>query len=184
MPGEFVDPTLNAALRVFLAFLHARSVLGKLQAPGAFREVLAGYEILPRAVVPAAAILVMTAEGMAMLAFLIPGYAPLGGAICMTLLLFYSAAISLNLARGRRDIECGCAGPRSRGGGLHEWLVVRNAVYFLFALIASLPVAPREWGALDAFSIAAAAITLALLAMATDGLAMAAARTRNPRPQR
>ncbi len=96
---------------------------------------------------------------------------------CAILMLVYSGAITLNLVRGRRDIDCGCAGPLARGG-LHEWLVIRNAIYFVFAIAASLPVTGREFGVLDGFTVAIAATTLLTLAIATDGLATSAARSR------
>ena len=56
----------------------------------------------------------------------------------MLLLSLYTAAIVLNLARGRRDIDCGCGGPGSRQT-LHEWLVWRNLAYLTLALLALPP---------------------------------------------
>ena len=94
----------------------------------------------------------------------------------MLLLLVYSGAIVLNLARGRRDIDCGCAGP-ARRQGLHEMLVVRNAAYVALAFAATLPSAVRALGWLDFFTVAAGALALTTLSLAVDELAAIAPRS-------
>ena len=85
-------------------------------------------------------------------------------------LLVYAAAVGMNLARGRRDIDCGCAG-FGRRQSLHEWLLARNLLYVVIAGGAALvPVArPLTW--FDALTALLAVSALAALAMAFDGLA-------------
>lgn len=56
--------------------------------------------------------------------------------------------MTINLARGRRDIDCGCGGPDGKQS-LHPALVVRNLVLTICALMVSWPVAAREMGWLD-----------------------------------
>ena len=84
--------------------------------------------------------------------------------------LVYAAAVGMNLARGRRDIDCGCAG-FGRRQSLHEWLLARNLLYVVIAGGAALvPVArPLTW--FDALTALLAVSALAALAMAFDGLA-------------
>ncbi len=177
MQDAFIDPALSLGLRVFLVGVFARSVYGKLRDPAAFRSAMKGYELLSTAWVTAMSGALIAAE-VALLVALLPAsthvWAARAGAV---LLLIYSGAIAWNLARGRREIECGCAGPLARGG-LHEWLVVRNGFYFVFALVASVPVAARSLGLLDGFTVLLAASVLMALAVAVDGLATGAARIR------
>ncbi len=172
-----MDPTLGLCLRVFLFFVFARSLAGKFREPAAFREAVRNYELLPSGWVGLATRALVAAEATVAIALLLPTTHAIGGIGAMALLLLYSGAIAANLARGRRDIGCGCAGPLARSG-LHEWLVVRNAFYFLFAAVAALPVAARELGAIDAFTVLVATGTLAALSLATDSLAASAAQIR------
>jgi hypothetical protein len=99
----------------------------------------------------------------------------LAGAI--VLLALYGAAIAVNLRRGRREIDCGCGGPATRQP-LSGWLLLRNAVLAAAAGAALLPIAPRELGTFDRFTIAAAIGVLYLLYVATNALLAHLPRTR------
>ena len=66
------------------------------------------------------------------------------------LLAIYAGAIAINLARGRRQIDCGC------GGDAHplSWaLVVRNAVLAAMALAVSGPTTRRGFEWLDGVTL-------------------------------
>jgi hypothetical protein len=173
----FIDPALSLGLRIFLLGLFARSVYGKLRDPVSFRATVSDYELVAASWVTPVSGALIAAESV-MLVTLLPSASHVWAArACAVLLLLYSGAIAWNLARGRREIDCGCAGPLAQSG-LHEWLVVRNGFYFVFAVTASLPVAARPLGLLDGFTVLLAASTLLTLAVAIDGLATGAARTR------
>ena len=61
------------------------------------------------------------------------------------LLLVYGLAMTLNLLRGRRDIDCGCAGA-GQSQRLSAALVARNALLALAALSAAAASAePAHW---------------------------------------
>ncbi|MEZ4217383.1 MAG: MauE/DoxX family redox-associated membrane protein [Myxococcota bacterium] len=99
----------------------------------------------------------------------------------------YSAAIAANLARGRRDVDCGCLGP-GRRQPIAPWMLARNAA---LALAAAWPwlapsSAPRALGALDAATVAFALAALALLWTGAHAVAAlpAAARARDARSGR
>jgi len=175
---EFIDPTLSWSLRVFLAFVLGRSLLHKLRDPAAFRDVVRDYRLLPTRALGPAALGIVIAEALVTLGLLFPATRGAAGFGAMALFLLYGGAISLNLARGRREIDCGCSGPLARGHGLHEWLVARNAGQFLFAALVALPTTARALGWLDGATVLLAVSALASLSLAVDGLAASAARTR------
>jgi hypothetical protein len=171
-----LDPVVVWTLRLFLALVLARAVGGKLRAPGAFAEAIRGYALLPARPVleRAAAAGLLAFEAAIGLALLVPTLGRAAALAAAGLLLLYTGAIALNLARGRRDIDCGCAGPLERVS-LHEWLVARNALYLAAALGAALQPGVRSLVWLDALTIALAATVLGVLALAFDDLAARAA---------
>jgi hypothetical protein len=81
----------------------------------------------------------------------------------------YAGAIAANLARGRRDIDCGCGGPLGRQA-LSEGLVLRNLAWAGAALACALPEAPRALAWLDLVTVAAAVASGAALHAAASAL--------------
>lgn len=192
-----LDPAVGAALRGGLALLLAAAALHKLRGPAEFRADFEAYGLLPAAAAPFAAALVAPAELAAAVALAAPATAAagfplaevaLGGAaraagplLAAVILAVYGAAMAVALARGRRDLDCGCLGP-GRRQPLSGWLVARNAALVAVALACLLPRAARPLVALDALT-AAAAVTFAAvlwsgahqaLANAARGASMAA----------
>ena len=98
------DPVVALLVRGAFALLFASAAWHKLGDRRAFTGVLAAYRVLPASVVATAASVVAVLEGVVALAWLAPGRAgiALGGTIA--LLTIYSAAIGINLVRGRRTI--------------------------------------------------------------------------------
>lgn len=162
-----IDPAAHAALRLALAALFGWAALHKLRDLAAFRLALADYRLLPQRALAAAAPALLAAELAAAGALLAPGPAQPGAWAAAALLTLYAAAIVLNLARGRRHIDCGCAGPRARRP-LSGALVARNALLAAAALACALPVSARALVWLDAVSVAGAVAALALLYAALD----------------
>ena len=80
-----------------------------------------------------------------------------------------AAAIGVNLARGRRHIDCGCAGPHARRP-IGPGLVVRNTVLAAVALAALAPVYDRPLVWVDALTVSGAVLALAALYVAADRL--------------
>lgn len=170
-----LDPIMSAVLRLGLAALLLSAAWHKLRHLPAFRGAIAGYGLVPSAAVEALSVGLVAAEialGFGLLVSAASRWAALGSA---TLLAIYTAAIAVNLARGRTRIDCGCAGPAGAlplSGGL----VRRNALLILLALSAALPSAPRDLAAIDACVIAAATMTFALLYAAAETAAVNRAR--------
>jgi len=175
-----MDPIVASALRAALTLLFLSAALHKLHDWAAFGAALEGYRLVPRALLAA------TAPALVALELGIAAGLALGlrgaGAAGAALLALYSLAIGVNLARGRRDIDCGCGGPAGRVR-LRPALLARNAVLIGLALAVALPVGERSLVWLDAFTLVAAVGTAALLYAALETLLatrpIAAARQRS-----
>lgn len=154
------DTGFVLSLRWILAAVFLTGLLHKLKSPGAFVTILNGYRLLPEALTAPAAYLVLAAEVVAAAALI--ANARLGSVVALCLLCLYTLAIAINLVRGRRDIDCGCAGPAVRQT-LSGWLVVRNIGLIIFAVMTFLPEVVRELVVLDWFTALAAAVTFSLL---------------------
>ena len=157
-----IDPALALVVRLAGALLLGSAAWHKLRDRAGFRAALADHRLLPGRAVPAAAALVVAAEIALALGLLATPRAALGAAALLTA---YAFAVAVNLARGRRHIDCGCGGSPLPLSG---WLVGRNLV--LAAAFAACAAAPggRALGALDALSVAGSVTALALLWRAMD----------------
>jgi methylamine utilization protein MauE len=162
-----MDPVVERTLRSALALLFLVAAAHKLRAPTAFREQLADYRLVPRRATQATAAAVVAGELTTGLAFLAPPLrlAALGAAF--VLLFAYSFAIALNLARGRRDIDCGCSGPALRQP-LTPWLLVRNAVLVGITLLCLAPVRGRTLVWVDMVTVLGGVGVLAALYAASN----------------
>lgn len=157
-----IDPAVHALLRAGLALVLAGAAAHKLRDLHAFRVALGDYQLVPWAATGVLAPALVAAELAAAALLVSPLARPWGFAAAAALVATYSAAIAVNLVRGRRDIDCGCFGPALRVG-LGGGLLARNAVLLAAAIAGFAPVAPRALGALDAATVAGA---LAFLAFA------------------
>ena len=124
----------------------ATAAFHKLRDLARFRETLAGYELLPRAMAGSAAPAVAALEATLAVALLSGVAMASAGVATALLLLTYATAIFINIRRGRVDIDCGCMGPASRVP-LSQGLVVRNLLLASAAMLLVVPVTPRalEW---------------------------------------
>ena len=163
-----VDPTVAWVTRLALAGVFASAALHKWRDLPAFSAALAAHRLVPEAIVPALARAFAAAETAVAAALLVPASAPSAACAAAALLALYSSAVAINLARGRREIDCGCSArrrPLSRG------LLVRNAALAAAALLAALPATGRALVWVDALSAAAGASALAFVWLAAQSLA-------------
>jgi len=131
-----LDPAIEVVLRGGLAVLFSFTAFEKAGDFGKFRAAVVGYALLPERFASVTAVVLASCEASLGVALVTPAAFGLRGAALVasaTLLALYGAAIAVNLARGRRDIECGCAGPAARQP-LSEWLLARNALLVAMAL--------------------------------------------------
>jgi hypothetical protein len=169
-----LDPAFALVLRGGLALLFAAAAWHKLRDLAAFRAALGEYQLLPEAGIGLAS---RALVGLELVTAGMLALSTSGGLPAAALLAVYTAAIGVNLARGRREIDCGCFGPAARQP-LSYGLALRNAGLLLLALAAALPAAPRMLVWLDGFTIAAGIALGALLHAALNTLLANAPRLR------
>src|SRR5262245_53685893 len=134
-----MDPVLDLTFRAGLALLFAVAALHKLRDPRGFAATLADYRLLPEGIASVAGIVLVGAELTVVVALVVDRRAGLMGAAA--LLVLYAAAMAINLARGRRHIDCGCAGPAARRSSSGR-LGARNLILATLALAPPVPVLP------------------------------------------
>jgi hypothetical protein len=140
----------------------AAAAFHKASKPRAFTASLRDYRVLPAVLVPVAAAVVLALEVLLVVALLSPGSGPGYALACAALIAVYSLAIAVNLARGRRHIDCGCLGPAARQT-ISGWLLVRNGALVAACLVAAIPATGRTIAWLDLVSIAGGVAVVALL---------------------
>ncbi len=127
-----VVPTIALLVSWLLALIFAVSVRHKITAWPRFKASFAAYEIVPAGLVaPAAAVLVVCEVFVVVGCLLARAEAIAAAAL---LLLVFAIAMTINLVRGRRFIDCGCGDePTPIGLGL----LLRNGVLFGMAIAAA-----------------------------------------------
>jgi len=155
-----LDPFYWHVVRWLVATVFAVACVHKLSSIAAFDNVVKDYALMPSALAPLAARLLILCE-IVVVAGLASGlWIPVSAALSIVLLAVYAAGMGINLARGRRDIDCGCFGPAGNGESRHTlsgWLLLRNLSLMALAALLLLPVADRALTWLDLVTIAAAA---------------------------
>jgi hypothetical protein len=162
-----MDPAVDIALRTGLALLLLVSAGHKLRDLAHFRATLADYRLVPAWLVSPAALVVVGVEVAAAAALVLLRTA--GALAAAALLTVYAAAIGVNLARGRRHIDCGCAGSAARRT-LSGWLVARNGALVGIALAGLAPVGARPMMWVDGLTVAGTTLLLAVVYATVDGL--------------
>jgi hypothetical protein len=155
--GFEIDPFYWQLCRWFTAGIFALALTHKLGSLAAFESAVRG-------------VVIGLAGGIGL-----PGAA----ALAAVLLAIYASAMAINLARGRRHIDCGCFGPAAEAGHtLSGGLLLRNAVLILVSASLLFPAAERALTWLDVAGIAAATAAGLALYAATDQLLANAPRLR------
>jgi uncharacterized membrane protein YphA (DoxX/SURF4 family) len=124
--------------RFAMAAIFIRAGAVKLANLREFRLAVANYQILPRSLVPAVAAGVPAGEvagGLLLLLGVAPGIA---SAVLAALLVCFSAAIGLNLTRGR-IFDCGCGGTHRAAADQFRHVAVKLV---LAALATGVAIAP------------------------------------------
>lgn len=162
------DPVVDLVVRGALAALFASAALHKLRDVAAFREIVRAYRLAPDAAVTMAPAIAV-AEMIVAVSMLLPSLRTAAGLGAVALLALYSAAIGINLHRGRRTIDCGCGALGTRQP-ISEWLLVRNAVLMIAAVATLHLPAPRAWLWIDWLTVAGGVAVLACVWTAAHGL--------------
>jgi hypothetical protein len=183
-----LDPVFAWVIHLALALLFAVAAWHKLRDLRAFQATLANYRLLPTAVIAPAALALAACElGVAALLLAplpepvarhaaLASLSSLAPLAALGLLALYSGALAVNLARGRRDLDCGCLGPAQRQP-ISPGLLVRNAFVALGPVLllagGGVERAGRSMNWIDALSVGGATAMLVLLWNAAHLLAAA-----------
>ena len=143
-----MDPVFTIIISICMSLMFGIAAVHKLKAVAVFRATMDEYQLVPLMLSGVVAVLLILAELLAAILVLVATVRTTGLVIMAVLLLIYTAGISINLLRGRRDIDCGCSGPASRHE-LSGWLVLRNLVLLSLVLLAANPLAQRPLNWLD-----------------------------------
>jgi len=156
--------TVIANFAIGLLFLLA--CFAKVTNFAVFKATLDEYNIVPKFFVGLCAVIIVGVElAIGVGAFFVES--TVGAMLAAAMLLScYSAAIGINLLRGRRDIDCGCTGPASRQM-LSGWLLVRNVVLASIAVVGAAPytareLQPQDWALVGLALIAAMSLYAAI----------------------
>ncbi|MDE2371502.1 MAG: methylamine utilization protein MauE [Burkholderiales bacterium] len=164
-----VDPVIAHAAAACVGALMLIAAVEKWRDLATFRDALDNYRLLPAAAVPAFALALPLLEALAGALLLPLATRQLGAALALALWLTYTAAIAINLLRGRDRIDCGCGGAAHTPLG--AGLLLRNAVLMALALLAAAPLHERGLVWLDGFAVAFATLFgLGLYALANTML--------------
>ena len=124
MLGDFLRFLVALGMGV-TCFLFVRAALHKISEQGRFQGVLADYGLLPEAALRPASTLLPVAEIIVALLLVVPSTRPAGAVLAAGLLSVYALAMTTNLLRGNRLVDCGCG---DEAEPLSWKLVLRNAV--------------------------------------------------------
>lgn len=144
-----MDPLITIIISICMSLLFGFAVVHKLKAFAVFRATMDEYQLIPKQLSGPAAVFLIMLELLAAILVLVAPTQTAGLLVMAVLLFIYTVGISINLLRGRRDIDCGCSGPASRHE-LSGWLVLRNLILLSLALLALNPLAQRPMNWLDA----------------------------------
>lgn len=158
-----IDPVINGILEASLALIFLASGIEKIRDFAWFTEAVRQYRLVPDSVLSPVAFAVPAAELAFAAGLLYPPSRSLAAAGAIALLLLFALAIGINLARGRREIDCGCWGPAAQRSEISGWLVVRNIALALPAGLLLMPDAARAVHWIDFATIGFATIAVLFL---------------------
>jgi hypothetical protein len=153
-----IDPVFSIVVNSAMATLFAVAAAHKFQAQSTFRAALTDYQVLPSALTLPIALIIPVIELSAAVMILFPASKQYAAAMMIILLILYTAAIGLNIYRGRSDLDCGCTGPASKQT-LSGWLVIRNLLLIGLLFITLSPSIARALNWMDILVIAFSVLT-------------------------
>lgn len=157
-----IDPAIRDLCAFSLVLIFGASGAMKLRDVELFEGSLANYQLTPRWMEKPLAYLLPMLECAAAAGLMLAWTRALAASTLLALLAIFTGAIAINLARGRRSIDCGCFGPALRQE-LSGWLLTRNLFLIVVAAIVFLPQTTRTLEAIDVVTIVMGAMTLVTL---------------------
>jgi Methylamine utilisation protein MauE len=167
--SPWLDPVAGYSIVCGIALLFALAGSNKLRNPAQFAEVFSAYRVLPEPFARRTAWFIPAMELAIALALPWEACRPWAPVAAIGFLIAYAAGISLNLARGRRELDCGCGAAGNRRS-IAPWMVWRNLVLGLALAVAALPWSARPMTGLDLLTVIGALSAAAMLYAAVDRL--------------
>lgn len=160
-----LDPLVILIACGVLIAVFVRAIWHKLSDFDVFKASFADYEVLPLSLIAPAALILVLAEAAIVIGLVIPLTRTAAALGAVILLVLYGGAIAVNLRRGRYMIDCGCGGS---GQGLSWFLVARNAILAMIAVLAAAVPAARDISFTDALILGFSVVTVWLLILACE----------------
>ncbi len=126
-----------------------------------YRGVLEGYGLPYHSQLNLASLVLGVVEVFTAFAILIPVSRSLGALFAIALFSIYLAAMAVQLIQGKRDLDCGCAGPLG-SSTISPALLLRNAVLIGIAIYCLIESASL-FGQLTSIALSAPFALLALM---------------------
>jgi hypothetical protein len=164
-----IDPVPALLIVLSIAVLLAVSASHKLKDLPLFSTTVVAYRVIPERAARRLAWSVPGIELGLAAALLWPPSRAWGLLGAMGLFAAYAAAMARNLARNRRDLDCGCAGPGHRRP-IAAWMVWRNLALATASGFAALPWMARPFSGADLLTIAAGFAAVSTLYASVDRL--------------
>lgn len=152
-----IDPVAVAIAAAATAIVLLVGAAQKLRDLMLFEAAIEGYELAPAFLVKPLTFTLPLAEGSAGLLLLFPSVRAAGGALALAVIALVTAAVAINLARGRTDVSCGCGGVEDEQT-LSWALVARNVTLAAVVLVAMNEAVPRTMVWLDWLTISGGAL--------------------------
>jgi len=133
-----------------------------------FGGIVEQYRVAPPKLSLLAARVLPPLECVTAIALLLPPTSKVGAALGLCLMALFTGAITLNLARGRVAIDCGCGG--ASGQTLSSGLVLRNLVVALGLVVAWMAPPGGTVDSTTAIGVLGATLALTALYFATNQL--------------
>jgi hypothetical protein len=164
------DPVVGLVAIATLVLVFAAASASKIRAWEDFVGVVQNYRILPDVLSRPVAYALPLVEGAVALGLGIGPARPYAAMVAIALLGVFSVAVGVNLARGRRYIDCGCFRFGMRQS-LSWWLPARNAALVVVALVAArADLTSRLLTWLDTVTVTGGAAALFLLHVAATSV--------------
>jgi hypothetical protein len=164
-----IDPVFITTGSLFVGLLLIVSALHKVRHMDDFSAAIRGYEIVPLPLEIVPVLLLPLVEGVAGIGLLVPATAAMAGYLAAGLFALYGLLIAVSLYRGKLEIDCGCHFGQ-RESRLSFWMIPRNLVLALLALLPVVPVVERSFVLADFINIAGGVLFLGLIYMSVEEL--------------
>lgn len=157
-----MDPLVALTISLSLAALMAGAAAHQLFAWTEWQGVVRNYRLVPDDAAVVLGALLLCGEVLAGVLLLLPFARPVGASATALMLVLYAAAMGINIARGRTEIDCGCFGSRWRHG-ISRWMVGRNILLAILALALCMPTTQRPLTVFEVVLSVGIVVTLGFL---------------------